>query len=54
MNLAKYSKFWVALAAALTVLGTSVADGHLTLAEGIAVAAAFLGSLGVYQVTNKA
>lgn len=47
-----YQKFVVALAAALGVAGSLAADGSITLAEGIAIAAAFVGALGVRQVAN--
>lgn len=53
MNLSKYNKLWVALAAALTVLGSSLADGGLTTAEIVGVVAAFVGAIGVYQVSNR-
>lgn len=48
-----YSKFIVAVAAALGVAGTCLADGKITLAEGISIAVAFLGALGVRQVVNE-
>lgn len=46
------NKLWVALGAALAVLGTAVADETVTTTEWVAVALAFLGALGVYQVSN--
>jgi hypothetical protein len=51
--MAQYRKFLVAASAALGVAGTAVADGKLTAAEGIAIAVAFLGALGVYGVRNE-
>lgn len=48
-----YSKFIAALAAALTVAGTQIADGTISTADWIAIAAAFLGAIGVYAVTNE-
>lgn len=47
-----YSKFIAALVAALAVTGTTLADGHITIPEGISIACAFLGALVVRQVTN--
>lgn len=49
----KYTKFFVALGAALAVLATALADGAVTGTEGVQVALAFLGALGVYQFPNK-
>lgn len=46
-------KFLIALAAALAILATAVADNVVTMSEWIAVALAFLGALGVYAVPNK-
>jgi hypothetical protein len=51
--LAKYRKFLVALAAALGVAGAAVSDGQISPEEGVAIALAFLGALGVYQVPNE-
>lgn len=50
--MAKYNKFIVAIVAALGVLSTQLADGHLTATEIIAVIVAGLGALGVYAVKN--
>lgn len=50
--MSKYNKFFVALFVALGVLGTALSDGIVTPAEAVAVAVAFLGALGVRQVTN--
>lgn len=52
--MSKYSKFWVALAAGLTVMGVVLSDGKVSPAEWFQVAAAVLGPFGVYQVKNKA
>lgn len=45
-------KFCVALAAALAVTATALADSTVTTSEWVQIAAAFLGAYGVYQVTN--
>jgi hypothetical protein len=50
--MAHYAKFIAALAAALAVTGTCLADGHITAAEWVAIAVAFVGALAVRQVTN--
>lgn len=49
----RFNKFFVALAAALGVLSTGLADGQLTASEIIASAISGLGAFGVYQVKNK-
>lgn len=49
----KYTKFFVALGAALAVLATALSDGAVSGTEGISVALAFLGALGVYQLPNQ-
>lgn len=49
----QFNKFWVALGAALGVLATGVADGHMTASECVAVAIAFVGAMGVVAVPNK-
>lgn len=49
----RYRKFLVALAAALAVLGTGLADDGLTGTEIIAAALAGLGALGVWAVPNE-
>lgn len=46
-----YSKFWTALAAALTVAG-SLAPGGFTAGEGLTVLVSALGAVGVYLVPN--
>lgn len=51
--MSKYAKFITAIVAALTVLGTQIADNDLSRADVIAVIAAFLGALGVYAIPNK-
>lgn len=49
----KYNKFVVALIAALTILTAAIADGTITGAEWVQIGAAFLGALGVRQITNE-
>jgi uncharacterized membrane protein len=51
--MSKYAKLIAALVAALTVLGTQIADNNVSTADVIAVIVAFLGALGVYAVPNK-
>lgn len=46
-------KFCVALVAALSLAGTLVADGSVSASDGIAIALAFAGALGVYKVENE-
>jgi hypothetical protein len=54
MNVAPYRKFIVALGAAVGVLASTVAgQDNFSLNDGIAVALAFLGSLGVYAARNQ-
>lgn len=53
MNVSHVRKFVVALAAALGVLGTALADGAVSSDEAITVALAFLGAIGVYQLPNE-
>lgn len=52
MNVGTYKKFIIAVAAAVGVLATAVADGNVSTEEGIAIVLAFLGSLGVYGAKN--
>lgn len=52
INVGAYRKFIAALAAAVTVLVTVTADGGLNGNDVYAVAAAFLGALGVRQFAN--
>lgn len=60
-NLAKYNKFWIALAAAFGVLVSALAPDPatnqaafvLTRNELYEVLFVFAGTLGVFQVTNK-
>ena len=47
-----YNKFIAALSGALVVAGSLIIDGNLNTADYIAIAAAFVGALGVYQVSN--
>lgn len=61
MDLARYNKFWLALAAAGGVLlfacapddATRQAAFVVTRTEWYQVLVAFAGSFGVYQVSNK-
>jgi hypothetical protein len=53
MNLGTYSKFWVALGAALAVAGIALSDGVITPTEWLQIGIAFVGALGVRQVTNQ-
>lgn len=46
-------KFCVALIAALGVTAAALADGHVNALEGVQIALAFLGALGVYHATNS-
>lgn len=50
--MSKYTKFFIALGAALGVLAAALADGTVNGTEVVQVALAFLGSLGVYQLPN--
>ena len=50
--MSSYSKFIVALGAALTVAAAAVQDGAVNATEWIQIAAAFIGALGVYTVSN--
>jgi hypothetical protein len=47
-----YNKFYIALLGALVSGGPLVADGHLSLSDGIAIAIGLLTALGVRQVAN--
>lgn len=51
-DLKKYSKFLVALGAALGVAGVALADGNLSGSEILQIVVAFGGSLGVFQAKN--
>jgi hypothetical protein len=42
----------VAVAAGLAQAGVALEDGHISGAEGVAIALAFLAALGVYAVAN--
>ena len=53
MTVANIRKFLVAVGAAISVAVTALADGSVDTTEGIAIALAFLGALGVYQVRNE-
>jgi hypothetical protein len=48
----RYAKLWAALAAAVGVGVAVTADGSISMNDGFAIAAAFLGSFGVYAATN--
>lgn len=53
MKIAKYAKTIVAaIVAGATALTVAMGDDTLTATEGIAVALAILGALGVYVVPN--
>lgn len=54
MSIANIRKFIVALVFAGGIAVTGLADGDLTLSEGIAIGLGFLSSLGVYTVRNDA
>ena len=45
-------KFFVALAAALAILGVALVDNSVSTSEWVQIALAFLGALGVYTVAN--
>ena len=49
MNVSRYSK---AIAAAATALAVAVSDGILDVNDGITIALAVLGVIGVYLVPN--
>lgn len=51
-HMGRYNKFLVALASALGVLATALADDGVTPSEWVGVALAFLGALGVYALRN--
>lgn len=46
-------KFLVALVAALGILATALSDKVVTSSEWVSIVIAFLGSLGVYSISNK-
>lgn len=52
-NLSTYNKCLVAVAAALGVAGSVLADNVFTLSDGVAILSAFVGALAVYVVPNK-
>lgn len=52
MTVAHVRKFLVALGAAAGVAVTALADGTIDVTEGIGIALAFLGAIGVYRVPN--
>lgn len=51
-KLAYVKKFLVALAAAVGVAIAALADGAISVEEGVSIAVAFAGSLGVYKAEN--
>lgn len=53
MDVARYRKFYVAFGTAVTTAVSFLADGELSLNDGIGIALAFLGALGVYKVRNE-
>lgn len=50
---AEARKFCVALAAALAVLATALANGSVPNGEWLQIALAFAGALGVYATSNQ-
>lgn len=46
-------KFFIALLAALAILGVCLEDGTVTPSEWITIVLAFGSSLGVYQINNE-
>jgi hypothetical protein len=53
MKIPQIRKFLVAAGAAAAVAVTVLADGHFSVEDGIAVALAVAGALGVYATPNK-
>ena len=52
LNIGHVRKFLVAVGAAAGVAVTALADGVINTSEGIGIALAFLGAIGVYQIRN--
>lgn len=52
MDISRYNKFLVAVGVALTTAVSFGADGEFSLNDGIGIALALLGALGVYRVPN--
>lgn len=48
-----FGKFVVALSSALTVAVSLTADGEVSLNDGFAIVAAFVGAVAVYYVPNR-
>lgn len=48
-----YNKFYVSLMGALVAAAPLVADGHVSLGDGIAISIGLLTALGVRQVANR-
>lgn len=53
MKIAQIRKFLVALGAAAAVAVTVLADGHFSVEDGVSIAVAVAGALGVYRVPNE-
>lgn len=52
-NLSTYNKCLVAVASALGVAGSVLADNVCSMSDVVAILAAFVGALAVYVVPNK-
>lgn len=46
------NKFYVALMAAFGIAGSVTIDGNISLHDWVLITEAFVGALGVYQVSN--
>lgn len=53
MNLSKYRKAMVAAAGVCGTAATVLADGELSITDGLAIVLAVLAAFGVYRVPNK-
>lgn len=49
----QYNKLWVALSGVFAVLGTVLADGHVTTTEALGIFSALVTAFGVYRVPNR-
>lgn len=52
-SLAEIKKTLVAAGAAIAITSDALADGHFSYQDGIKVAVAWLGVLGVFSIKNK-
>ena len=52
-NLSTYNKCLIAVASALGVAGSVLADNSCSLGDVVAILSAFVGALAVYAVPNK-